>query len=75
VYLQTDENINTLSEYRHKKVLTAQTGEGGGTKLMHGANAPELILKVPVGTIVKDMDTEEILADLDEHNVKFLVAK
>ncbi len=75
VYLQTDINLNTLSDYRHKKVLKAQKWEWWGKQLMHWATAPDLILKVPVWTIVKDLNTWEILADLDEENVKLLVAK
>jgi len=75
VYLLTDENLNTLSEYRHKKVLSAVKWEWGWTQDCHGANAPDLILKVPVWTIVKDANTMEIIADLSEHNVKLLVAK
>ena len=42
---------------------------------MHGANAEDLILKVPVGTLVKDAETGELLADLSEENQKLLVAK
>jgi GTPase len=75
VYLLTDENLNTLSEYRHKKVLAAIKWEWGWTQDCHWANAPDLILKVPVWTIVKDADTMEIIADLSENNVKLLVAK
>lgn len=75
VYLQTDENLNTLSEYRHKKVLKAEDWEKWGTKLMHWANSPALILKVPVWTIVKDANTWVLLADLSENNLKLLVAK
>ena len=75
VFLQTDENLNTLSEYRHKKVLKAVDWEWGGRQLMHGANSPDLIIKVPVWTIVKDANTWELLADLSEKNVKVLVAK
>lgn len=75
VYLCTDANLNTLSEYRHKKVLRAINGERGGTNTCHGANAPDLLLKVPVGTIVKDTETGEILSDLSENNMKLLVAK
>lgn len=75
VYLQTDENFNTLSEYRHKKILTAENGEWGGTNTKHGATAEDLILKVPVGTIVKDQNTGELIADLDENNMRLLVAK
>lgn len=75
VYLLTDENLNTLSEYRHKKVLRAINGEWGWTQDMHWANSPHLILKVPVWTIVKDANTGEMIADLSENNVKLLVAK
>ena len=75
VFLQTNENINTLSEYRHKKVLSAEKWERGGKQLMHGANAPDLILPVPVGTIVRDQESWDILADLSDHNMKLLVAK
>lgn len=75
VYLITDENLNTLSEYRHKKVLKAVSWEWGWTQDMHWANAPDLILKVPVGTIVKDANNWELIADLSENNVKLLVAK
>lgn len=75
VYLITDPNLNTLSEYRHKKVLRAEKWEGGWTKLMHWANAPDLYLKVPVWTIVKDANSWELIADLNEENLKLLVAK
>lgn len=75
IYLETDENINTLSDYRHKKVIKAQNWESGGTNTVHGANAEDLILKVPVWTIVKDANTWEILADLSENNTRLLVVK
>ncbi|NVP17192.1 GTPase ObgE [Candidatus Gracilibacteria bacterium] len=75
VFLLTDINLNTLSDYRHKKVLKASSGESGGQNTMAGANASDLILKVPVGTIVKDANTGEVIADLDENNLKLLVAK
>lgn len=75
VFLLTDENLNTLSDYRHKKVLSAEKWEWGWRQLCHWANAPDLILKVPVWTIVKDANTWELIADLSENNVKLLVAK
>lgn len=75
VYLITDPNLNTLSEYRHKKVLKAEQWEGGWTKLMHWANAPDLYLKIPVWTIVKDANSWELIADLNDENLKLLVAK
>ncbi|MDD2908084.1 MAG: GTPase ObgE [Candidatus Gracilibacteria bacterium] len=75
VYLITDVNLNTLSEYRHKKVLKAENGQAGGTNTMHGANAEDLYLKVPVGTIVKDANSGELIADLSEENTKLLIAR
>ncbi len=75
VYLQTTANVNTLSEYRHKKLLQAEKWERGGTNTCHGANAPDLILQVPVGTIVTNTETDEIIADLDTKDTRFLVVK
>lgn len=75
VYIQTTSNLNTLSEYRHKKLLKAESWESWWTNTKHGANAPDLILKVPVWTIVTDIDSWEIVADLDKNNQKLLVAK
>lgn len=75
VYLQTDINLNTLSEYRHKKLLRADKWEGWWTNTMHWANALDLVLKVPVWTIVKNADNWELIADLNEDNLKLLVAK
>lgn len=74
VYLITDENLNTLSDYRHKKVLKAENWEWWWTNTKHWADAPDLYLKVPVWTIVKDLNTWELIADLDENNTKVLVA-
>ncbi len=75
VYLLTDENLNTLSEYRHKKVLSADKWVGWWTQDCNWANAEHLVLKVPVWTIVKDANTWELIADLSENNVKLLVVK
>ena len=65
VYLVTSEHLNTLSEYRHKKVLKAEDGVRWDPNLMHGRNGEDLYLKVPVGTLVKDSHTWELIADLD----------
>ncbi len=75
VYIITNENINTLSDYRHKKVLRAEDGEKWGTNTISWANAPDLYLEVPVGTIIKDADTGEKIVDLDTHNQKVLIVE
>ncbi len=65
ICLVTSEHLNTLSEYRHKKVLRAEDGVRWDPNLMHGRNGEDLYLKVPVGTLVKDAHTWELIADLD----------
>lgn len=75
IYLQTDENLNTLSKFRNKKVIKAEKWENWWTNDKHWFNAPDLVLKVPVWTIVKDANSLEIVADLNEKNLKILVAK
>lgn len=74
VYLLADENINTLSDYRHKKVLSAENGERGMPNLAHGANGEDLILRVPVGTLVRDDASRELIVDLNTHGQKYLIA-
>lgn len=75
VYIQTTSNLNTLSHFRHKKVLKANPWVNWWTNLMQGASGEDLILMVPVWTIVKDANTLETIVDLSENNLKFLIAK
>lgn len=75
VYLVADENMSTLMDFKHKSVFKAEAGENGGIKNMHGACAKDLYIKVPVGTVVKDVKTGNIIADLKNHDQKALVAK
>lgn len=49
-----DPNINTLSDFRYVKEVAAEDGERGGTKCMNGRNAPDRIVKLPVGTLIYD---------------------
>lgn len=75
VYLVVDENMSTLMDFKHKSVFKAEAGENGGIKNMHGRCAKDLFIKVPVGTVVKDIKNGNIIADLTEHEQKVLVAK
>ena len=75
VYLVADENMSTLMDFKHKSVFKAEAGENGGIKNMHGACSKDLYIKVPVGTVVKDIRTDKIIADLTENGQKVLVAK
>ncbi|MFI3301289.1 MAG: GTPase ObgE [Candidatus Gastranaerophilales bacterium] len=75
VYLVADENMSTLMDFKHKSVFKADAGENGGIKNMHGHCAKDTYIKVPVGTVVRDVKTGTIIADLTEHDQQALVAK
>lgn len=75
VYIQTNNNLNTLWDYRHKKILKAWDWVRGGTELMQGWTWEDLILYVPVWTIVKNSITWEVIVDLSENNLKYLIVR
>ena len=75
VYLIADENMSTLMDFKYKSVFKAESGENGGIKNCHGHWAKDLYIKVPVGTVVRDVKTGNAIADLVEHEQKVLVAK
>ncbi|MBD3327884.1 GTPase ObgE [Candidatus Peregrinibacteria bacterium] len=75
VILIADENINTLIDFHTKKFFRAKDGANGGRKNMTGANGDDLLLKVPVGTIVKNFETNENIVDLKNNNQEFIIAK
>lgn len=75
IVLMADEGLRTLMDFRYKRHYKAERGEHGQGKKMHGRNGEDLVLRVPVGTVVKDADTGEVLADLTEHNQTAIVAR
>lgn len=75
VYLEADENLNTLIDYRFERFHRAQRGENGKSRDMTGKRGSDLVLKVPVGTRAVDVDTLEQLGDLTKHKQKLMVAK
>ena len=75
VFFQADENLNTLIDFRFKKEHRAQRGENGRSSDQYGAAGEDLVLKVPVGTVIKDSFSEYIFGDLTQHGQKILVAK
>lgn len=75
VYLIADEGLSTLMDFTYKTVFKAENGENGFKKSMHGKSAKDLYIKVPAGTVVKDLKTGNIIADLTYHEQKVLVAK
>ena len=75
VFFLADENLNTLIDFRFKKEHRAQRGENGRSSDQYGAAGEDLVLKVPVGTVIKDSFSENIFGDLTQHGQKILVAK
>lgn len=75
VYLIADENLNTLIDYRFQPKYKAEDGQKGGSKDCTGRKGEDLLLPVPVGTTVIDIDTEEVFGDLTEHGQKLKVAQ
>ena len=75
VYFVGDKSLNTLAHFRGKKLYKAQDGSQGAGAQRHGKNGEDELIHVPVGTIIKDIDSEVILADLVEDQQKILVAK
>lgn len=75
VILKVDAAMRTLMDFRYKKNFVGDNGEDGMGKSCYGKAANDLIIKVPQGTIVKDMKTDAIIADLVEIDSEFIVAK
>ncbi len=75
VYLVADEGLSTLLDFTYRSIFKADNGENGFKKSMHGKSAKDLYIKVPTGTIVKDLKNGNVIADLTEHEQKVLVAK
>lgn len=75
VYLIADENMSTLMDFKYKSVFKAENGENGGIKNCHGRWAKDTYIKVPVGTVVIDVKSGNVIADLTEHEQKVLVAQ
>ncbi len=75
VILKANENLHTLLDFKYKRKYIAQDGQPGGKSLKDGKSGEDLIISVPVGTIVKDFETKEILYDFTKHGEEFIVAK
>ena len=75
IYLEADRNINTLVDYRYTRSFRAQRGENGRGSDCYGAGGDDMVLRVPVGTVISDKATGQILVDLAEHSQRALLAK
>ncbi len=75
VIFQADENLRTLMDFRYKRKYEAENGQDGMKKKRYGRNGQDLIIKVPVGTVVIDEESGLVMKDLKEHGQSFVAAK
>jgi GTP-binding protein len=75
IYIRASAAVNTLIDYRYRQHFKAGNGEPGGRQKMHGASGDDLELVVPCGTLVKDAETQELLADLVDDGQRVMVAR
>lgn len=67
IVFQADTNLSTLADFRYQRKYTAQNGENGRGSRCNGKSAPDLVIRVPLGTVVKDAETGRIIADLSDY--------
>ena len=75
VYAVADRNINTLVDYRYTRSFRAQRGENGRKQEQYGAGGEDMVLRMPVGTVISDKATGQTIVDLAEDGQKVLLAK
>lgn len=75
VILVVDEGLRTLMDFKYQRHFKAERGEYGKPKNQHGANAEDLYVKVPPGTVVSDSETGEFLGDLTRHGQQLIIAR
>lgn len=75
VYLCADRNLNTLVDFRYQRRYHAESGDAGSGRDCTGAGADDLVISVPVGTMVRDTGTNELMGDLVRHGQRLLVAQ
>ena len=68
IIFEVDDGLNTLTDFRQIRKYVAKDGEPGGKKRMHGANSADLVIKVPEGTVIKDFETGQVIADMSGEN-------
>ena len=75
IIFKVDPGLNTLIDFKYKKIIKGHKGENGMGKGMHGKNAENIIIPVPAGTVVTDYDTGLVIADLTKPNEEYVIAK
>jgi len=75
IYLIADEGLNTLIDFRHQRHFRAERGQNGMSRQCYGRAGDDLTIRVPVGTVIMDAGTDEVIGDLTAHGQRQLVAQ
>lgn len=75
VFIRATPELNTLMNFRRKRKFAAAKGENGGAKEMFGKSGDDIFIDVPLGTMVYDQSTNELLADITHDKQEVLIAK
>ncbi len=75
IILIGDRNLTTLLDFRYKRKYEAQSGQNGSKSKCFGRSADDLFIKVPVGTVIRDAESNKIMADLNKDGEQFIIAK
>ncbi|HUY03697.1 MAG TPA: GTPase ObgE [Rhodocyclaceae bacterium] len=75
IWAVADSNLNTLIDFRYKRVFRAERGENGHGSDCYGKGGEDMVLLVPVGTVISDLASGELIADLDHDGMRALIAK
>ena len=75
VIFEVDLGLNTLSAFRHKGKYYAKDGEEGGKRNCHGSNGEDIVVKVPEGTLIKEAESGQIIADMSGDNTRAVILK
>jgi GTP-binding protein len=74
IYAVADANLNTLIDYRYTRIFRAKAGENGRGRDQNGKGADDIVLRVPVGTVIRDADSGDVIADLAKDGERALLA-
>lgn len=75
VIFTVDKGLNTLTDFRHKRKYLAEDGESGGKKKCHGKDGKDIIIKVPQGTILREAETNKVIADMSGEDSRVVILK
>ncbi len=75
IIFQVDDGLNTLADFRHVRKYMAESGKEGGKRRCHGANGNDLVIKVPEGTVVKEMESGKVITDMSGENRREVILK